>query len=440
MRQGTPKRIALTAIAVVVIAVGAFAALAWRSAIPITSPPKPADSTQLTRGAELAAIGNCITCHMRDGGRPYAGGRPIATPFGTVYATNITPDVETGIGGWSEAAFTRAMRDGVRRDGTHLYPAFPYDHMTKMREDDIKAVYAFMMSRKPVPATTPANDLSFPFNMRAMVAGWKLLFLDKGVFAPNPSQSDDWNRGAYLVEGLGHCGACHTPRNALGAEKRNEAYAGGESDGWIAPALNAASPAAVPWDAKRLHSYLRTGYDDLHGVAAGPMAQVVQNLKSVPDKDVQAIATYVASVAGAATPERKARGDKAMARAQGDAGAAAKSDSTDPGAMVYAGTCAQCHGEAGRAPLIRALNLTLSSTLRNPRPDNAIRIIRDGINPVDGGAGPIMPGFARRADRCADRSARELSPRNIHRQSALARCRRRGASNQTRRQIKPKER
>ena len=343
------------------------------------------------QGAQLAAIGNCITCHTKPEGTPFAGGRPIETPFGTIHATNITPDPQTGIGGWSEAAFRRAMKDGVSRDGHHLYPAFPYDHMTKMADGDIRAVYAFMMTRRPVAAETPPNDLPFPFNIRAMVAGWKLLFLDRGVVQADASKGADWNRGAYLVEGLGHCGACHTPRNALGAEKRDQNYGGGESDGWIAPALNAASPAAVPWDADRLHNYLRRGFDDRHGVAAGPMAPVVNNLQAVPDTDVQAISVYVADIAGTAAPQKQAEAGLVLARVNDPAHGAT---SDRPGADIYAGACAQCHGELGRAPAIPALNLALSSTLRMPRPDNVVRIVREGIHPEDGARGPIMPGFA----------------------------------------------
>ena len=236
------------------------------------------------------------------------------------------------------------------------------------------------------------------------MAGWNALFHQSSVFEADATKSAVWNRGAYLVEGLAHCGACHTPRNALGAEKRDEAYAGGESEGWIAPALNAASPAAVPWDAERLRAYLRTGYDDAHGVSAGPMAPVVGNLAAVPEAEVGAIATYVAFLAGAPTPAREELARKVLARAKGESGAAsvpspaiAASSGSDaashPGAAIYVGACAQCHGEAGRAPLLRALNLALSSTLRNPRPDNAIRIIRGGIHPLGGGAGPWMPPF-----------------------------------------------
>jgi mono/diheme cytochrome c family protein len=258
-----------------------FAVFALRTEIPLEPTAHPAvDQTLIAVGAQLAAIGNCNICHTREDGLPFAGGRPIVTPFGRVFSTNITPDPHTGIGGWSEVAFVRAMREGVSRDGRHLYPAFPYDHMTKMRELDIRAVYAFIMTRKPVRALTPPNALAFPFNIRLLVAGWKLLFLDRTVLETDQRQTAEWNEGAYLVEGLGHCGACHTPRNLLGAEKKNQAYTGGESDGWTAPALNGASPAAVPWDVERLFVYLRHGRENFHGAVAGPMAPVVSNLAS----------------------------------------------------------------------------------------------------------------------------------------------------------------
>jgi mono/diheme cytochrome c family protein len=374
--------------------VATFALWALEPPIPLgQSLQADASSPLVAKGGELAGIGNCNVCHTKADGPPYAGGRPITTPFGIVHSTNITPDEQTGIGGWTEAAFARAVREGVSRDGRHLYPAFPYDHMAKMRADDIKAVYAFMMTRRPARLQAQPNELMFPFNIRSLIAGWKLLFLDRTPVQTDPSKSAEWNRGFYLVEGLGHCGACHTPRNALGAEKQGQAYAGGEADGWIAPALNMNSTAAVPWTAEQLHAYLRGGFHELHGIAAGPMAAVVSNLANVPDEDVRAMAVYVADVAGIASEERRLQAAKAIARAKGEATLAIAADA-DEGASIYAGACAQCHGEAGRHPASPALNLSLSSALRLPQPDNTLRILLGGIHPVDGGAGPVMPGFA----------------------------------------------
>ena len=390
-------------ILIAMMAAGAFA-YAWRSPIAPEATAKsrvagksmsadgPAISTTIKQGAELAALGNCISCHTKAGGEPYSGGRAIDTPFGKIYATNITPDQATGIGEWPRDAFKRAVREGVSRDGHHLYPAFPYDHMTRMSDADIDAVYAFLMSRRPVMAQTPANDLRFPFNQRMLVAGWKLLFFDRGEFKSDGTKNAELNRGAYLVEGLAHCGSCHTPRNALGAEDKSNAYGGGEADGWTAPALNAASPAAVPWTAARLYDYLRTGASSVHGVAAGPMAPVVANMAIVSDSDVKAIAAYVASVAGTPSKERLEQGERAIARAKGDA--AGRSVGPTEGGAIYAGACAQCHGEAGRAPSSPALNLALSSAVRGKDAKNMIRVILEGLRPADNGRGAMMPGFA----------------------------------------------
>lgn len=383
----------LLRLAVLAIIAGAgFVAYAWRAGIPPVARPEARtfDPAVVKTGAGLAAVGNCISCHTKDGGQPYAGGRPIETPFGRIYATNITPDVETGIGAWSEAAFARAVKEGVSRDGRHLYPAFPYDHMTRTTEPDVRAVYAYLMTRPAVRSPTPANSLAFPYNIRMLVAGWKLAFFSRGDYRPDPTKSAEWNRGAYLVEGLAHCGACHTPRNRFGAESTSDAYGGGVISGWNAPALNQASPSALPWTADRLYAYLRNGAAQ-HGVAAGPMAPVVKNLELLPDADVRAIATYVASVAGVPSKERVEQADKALARAGG--AAATRSAGPGAGAAIYAGACAQCHGEAGRAPLQPALNLALSTAVRAKEPNNLARIVLAGISPADNGAGPIMPGF-----------------------------------------------
>ena len=387
-------RTLLRLIVLIAIVAAGFAAYAWRSAIAPIAKPQPGsfDAAAVKKGAELAALGNCISCHTKDGGEPYSGGRAIDTPFGRIHATNITPEPETGIGGWSEAAFTRAVREGVSRDGRHLYPAFPYDHMTRTTDADIKSVYAFLMTRRAVRSETPANTLRFPYSMRSLVAGWKLAFFRSGDTRADSTKSAEWNRGAYLVEGLAHCGACHTPRNAFGAESSSNAYGGGETGGWTAPALNAASPAALPWTPDRLTAYLRTGDSAQHGVAAGPMAPVVDNLAQVSDTDLRAIATYVASVAGTPSKERVEQGEKALARSQG--AAMTRSAGPSAGAAVYAGACAQCHGESGRAPLVPALNLGLSSAVRGKEPNNLLRVVLDGLTPADNKPGPVMPGFA----------------------------------------------
>ena len=242
---------------VVLVALGttsaiAFGALAWRPEIaPIRSAAPETFSQELVaKGKALVGGGFCAECHTTKGGEMFAGGYAMATPFGVIYSTNITPDRETGIGAWSEAAFARAMHEGVARDGSHLFPAFPYDHFTKVSDEDVKAIYAFLMTRPPVRATTPANTIPFPFNIRLLQEGWKILFFRPGRFEPAAGKSEEWNRGAYLALGLSHCGACHTPRNLLGAEKANDAYTGAVVDNWTAPALTTANPSPALWEPK----------------------------------------------------------------------------------------------------------------------------------------------------------------------------------------------
>ena len=238
---------------IILLGAGGFFYFSHRPVIPAQPSSKATfDKILIAKGAALATIGNCNVCHTKPDGLPYAGGRPMQTPFGTIYATNITPDPDTGIGQWTEVAFLRAMQEGVRRDGAHLYPAFPYDHFTKVSGDDLHAIYAFLMTRDPVRAATPPNALPFPYSMRSLIAAWKLLFFKPGELKPDPALTAELNRGAYLVEGLAHCGSCHTPRNGLGAERNDRYLGGGEAEDWHAPALNADSTAPVPWTADQL--------------------------------------------------------------------------------------------------------------------------------------------------------------------------------------------
>src|SRR5713101_3932420 len=373
-------------------AVAAFA-IAWRPAIAAIDPPtlQSFDAALVKRGRDLAAIGNCNDCHTVRGGKNFAGGLPVPTPFGTIFSSNITPDADTGIGRWSEAAFARAMRSGVDREGRHLYPTFPYDHFTNVSDEDDRALYAYLMTREAVHAPARENQLSFPLNQRVVVAGWKLLFLHRGTYQPDNTKSAEWNRGAYLVEGLAHCGACHTPRNLLGAERASAQFAGGDVDNWHAYAINAQSPAPVPWDADALFAYLRDGWHPDHGVARGPMAEVVSNLSSVPPSDIRAIAIYMAGVFGAPTPDRKRQGEAVLAQVRSPSVPAPKADAV--GAAIYAAACATCH-ETGRTLPYGGVNLALSTAIAGPDPRNIANIVLSGVRPVEGERSPIMPGFA----------------------------------------------
>ena len=397
--------LAAAGVLILVLGVG-FAVYAWRSEIEPSSPPDTAafDAELIQKGAQLAAVGNCIACHTVPGNKAFAGGLGIPTQFGTIYSTNITPDPQTGIGRWSEAAFRRAMREGVDREGRHLYPAFPYDHFTLVTDEDISALYAYLMTREPVSATARENGLPFPLNIRLLVAGWKLLYFDEGVFQSRADQTEAWNRGAYLAEGLGHCGACHTPRNALGAEDRDRHFSGGEAEGWRAYAIDENSPAPIPWDAESLAFYLRHGWHDSHGVSRGPMAEVTGNLGELPDEDVDAIALYVASLIGEPSAERRARADALLEEIgrDRDASLVAAADSQTvadtnssvvDGEAIYIAACASCH-EGSRPLPFGGLNFALSTAVQAENPQNIINITLFGLPPADGEASSMMPGFA----------------------------------------------
>ncbi|QJQ94516.1 MULTISPECIES: cytochrome c [Halomonadaceae] len=364
------------------------AALAWQPEIDPTPPPERTtfDPAMIAEGERLAAIGNCLHCHTAPDGRPYAGGYPLETPFGTIYGTNITPDPDTGIGNWSEAAFQRAMSEGVDRSGQHLYPGFPYDHFTLVSQRDNQALYAYLMTREPVRAETPPNELPWPLRFRPLLAGWKLLFLDDERFRPDPDRSDEWNRGAYLVEGLAHCGACHTPRNFLGARQSGRPLAGGESEGWHAPALNDASTAPVPWSEESLFAYLREGLSTNHAQAAGPMAPVVRNLSLAPDSDIQAMAHYIADRMGAA--------EEAEAAPAAEQVRNASPPGQERAATLYAGACATCHEAGGPLRFQTQISLERATSLALPDPRNAIQVILHGIDTPTLEAEPLMPGFA----------------------------------------------
>jgi mono/diheme cytochrome c family protein len=370
-----------------------FAALAWRPAIgPIAPPPPGSFAPELVaKGEALSGSGFCAECHTIKGGQSFAGGYAMATPFGVIYSTNITPDAETGIGAWSETAFARAMHEGVARDGSHLFPAFPFDHYTKVSDDDVKAIYAYLMTQPPVWAPAQASTIPFPFNIRAFQEGWKILFFRSGRFEPVAGKSDEWNRGAYLALGLSHCGSCHTPRNLLGAEKADDAYEGAVVDNWIAPPLTAANPAPVPWTQEELNSYLRSGMSILHGTAAGPMSPVVHGLSTVPESDVRAIATYFADIDRAG--DRSGSIAPTVARAMSYAPLGTGQE-LDADARLYMAACASCHYNSGQAPLAVRPDLALNSAMSLPDPANLIQAVLHGVSAEEGIPGVVMPSFA----------------------------------------------
>jgi mono/diheme cytochrome c family protein len=290
------------------------------------------NAAQLRRGQNLVAAGDCMSCHLREGGEPFAGGLGLNTPFGAIYTSNITPDRETGIGAWTSDQFYRAMHDGKGVHDENLYPAFPYPWFRRASREDVDAIFAYLMTVPPVNYTPPKNNLPFPFNIRSSVGAWNLLFLDTHDFQTDPGQSAEWNRGAYLVKGLGHCGGCHTPKNSFGADKSKQEFHGGKLDNWVAPDLTGNQRIGLgAWSVEDIAEYLGTGRN-ARAAAGGAMADVITYSTSLmTDADRRAIAVYIKSQPPSPTITASATDPDAMHR----------------GGEIYSDACASCHLENG---------------------------------------------------------------------------------------------
>jgi mono/diheme cytochrome c family protein len=327
---------------------------------------------QVVRGEYLAAAGDCFACHTVRGSEPYAGGLEIPTPFGTLYTPNITPDPQTGIGTWTADDFWRAMHEGRSRDGSFLYPAFPYTNYTKVTRDDADAIYAYLMSLKPVMLKSRAHELGFPYNQRQLMAGWRLLYFKAGEFIENPKQSKEWNRGAYLVEGLGHCNACHATRNALGAIAEDDDYSGGliPVQNWYAPSLTSSRETGLgDWEIRDIVELLRTGVSE-RGAVFGPMAAVVQHsLQNLSLTDLTAMATYL-----------KVQSEKTESRPLMPSGPSeAQTEAMmKTGAKVYTDHCEACHQAKGQGVAHIYPPLANNGSIAMTSPVNSIRIVLNG--------------------------------------------------------------
>lgn len=313
-------------------------------------PPAPdAIEDPIARGRALVALGDCRACHTERGGAAFAGGRGTPTRFGTFYAPNITPDRQTGIGHWSADDFWRALHNGESRDGRPLYPVFPYTNFTKISRADADAMFAYLQTLAPITHANREHQLKFPYRYRVLLRGWRLLFFRPGVYEADRSRSAEWNRGAYLVQGVAHCSACHEARNALGAIQSRDNPAGGLVLDWYAPALTAPREAGLQdWPQTEIVALLRDGIA-LRGNASGPMAEVVyESLQHAPPDDLQAMAAYLKSLPRTAPPA--VEGVQRVAPATAEA-------MRRRGAALYADRCAQCHGDdgEGRAPAAPAL-------------------------------------------------------------------------------------
>lgn len=361
------RRVGLLVAALLLAAI-AWAAVAWPRAehVPARSPqawaPTPAN---IARGAYLARAGDCIACHTARGGPAYAGGRPVDTPFGRLYGPNLTPDPATGIGNWRADDFWNALHNGIAPGGRLLYPAFPYTHYTKVTRDDADALFAFLRSLAPVRQPNRPHALRFPYDSQLALAGWRLLYFRPGIHAEDKARPAAWNRGAYLVEGLGHCSACHSTRNVLGGS--GGGLSGGliPVSGWYAPALTSNAEAGLGgWDTADIVQLLRSGVSP-RGAVFGPMAEVVgQSLQHLSGPDVQAMAVYLQSLPAAQDPP---------------APAAPPPEATMKlGAQLYDRHCADCHGAEGRGAGLAYPPLAGNRALTMAEPVNAIRIVLNG--------------------------------------------------------------
>jgi mono/diheme cytochrome c family protein len=331
----------------------------------------PNATTQLiNKGEYLARAGDCVACHTLADGSEFAGGRPMPTPFGALYAPNITPDEETGIGMWTADDFYRMMHSGVSRDGTLLYPAMPFASYTKVTRADSDAIFAYLMSVPPVRQKNRPHELKFPFNKRELLIGWRTLYFREGEYLPDPKQSAQWNRGAYLVQGLGHCAMCHTAINALGGSSESKAFEGGmiPNQNWYAPSLTSNREAGLGnWDMKDITDLLQVGTSH-RGTTYGPMAEVVYNsLQYLTDEDVAAMAVYL----------------KALPQRDSEPPPTDQARLVDPAVMelgrkVYAKQCAVCHGEEGKGQPPAFPPLAANQSITMASPVNSIRMVLNG--------------------------------------------------------------
>jgi mono/diheme cytochrome c family protein len=355
----------------------------------------PADlkgASLIERGQYLARAADCQACHTAEGGEPYAGGRAFVLPFGTLYSTNITPDKETGIGNYSDANFLDAVHKGIAPGNEKLYPAMPFTSYTYMTDADVGAIKAYLFSLKPVHAPDRENSLSFPFNQRALMGMWALLFNPDKRFEPRAQRDPQWNRGAYLVEAMEHCGECHTPRNLLQALDQRQKFSGTVQAGWRAYNITSDAKSGIgAWSEADLAHYLAVGHADGRGTATGPMGEAVDNsLRYLTQSDITAMVTYLRSIPGVSTsdlPEPKA----SPAPSSFAEGVAASVDSR--GKAVYAGACAGCHDWTGVSPVLPYATLTGARSVNDPTAINVAQVILSGAHLQTADSRTAMPAF-----------------------------------------------
>jgi mono/diheme cytochrome c family protein len=381
--------------------------------VPAVHAADAADSALAQRGNYLAIAGDCGACHTAPSGKAMAGGLPLATPFGPIYATNITPSKAYGIGNYTLAQFANALRKGVRADGAYLYPAMPYTSYALLSDDDVKALYSYFMSNiVAVDSPAPKTKLPFPFNIRLSIAAWNFLFLDEKSFATDPSKSPEWNRGAYLVRGLAHCGDCHTPRNILMAVEPSRDLGGGIVDGWDAPNITPDETSGIGgWSQEDVVGYLRTGRTAGKGQAAGSMAEAIDlSFRYLTDSDLRAITVYLKSIpsihnaADTRAPYQWGAPASELTRIRGVPLPADPNEFS--GAQLYDAYCATCHGSEGQGSFDRNLpSLFHDTALGRTSANNLVLAILQGVRRQPDTPNLLMPGFS---DTLSDRQITNL--------------------------------
>ncbi len=363
----------------------ALAAL-WLSLLPLSAQAQSFDASyeKIERGRYVAVLGDCVACHTVLGGKPFAGGVALETPFGKLVGPNITPDMETGIGSWTEADFQRMMHEGRGKDGVRLYPAMPYPAYTKVTPEDVSALWAYFRTIEPVKNQVNSNQLPFPFNIRLANLGWNIFNFKKGIYKPDAGKSAAWNRGAYLVEGLGHCGTCHTPKNILFGDQDSKALQGAVLQNWFAPNITVDKHAGLGrWSNDEIVRYLKTGANRF-AIASGPMAEVVHySTSNMTDSDLIAIAAYL-----------KDSGPQTDTRAT----SISSSDSRMvTGQAIYDDRCAACHKRSGEGVPNLFPRLAEAPAINSTDPTSLVRVVLAGARAgsTDGApTGPAMPAYA----------------------------------------------
>ena len=407
MSAATRMLLSIVAIVVVALAISAFVirgpgpldfagastvALAdYKDANPTGVSASLAKASLVERGAYLARAADCMACHTKPGGKDFAGGLGFKLPFGTLYATNITPDKDTGIGNYSDADFLNAVRRGIRHDGARLYPAMPYTSYSYMTDDDALAIKAYLFSLPPVHEPTPANTLAFPFDQRWSMIFWSALFNRDTRFAPDTSKSPEWNRGAYLAEALAHCGECHTPRNLGFALDNRRKFAGAMTAGWHAFNITSDKGTGVGgWSDADLASYLANGNANGHGTASGPMGEAVdRSFSQMTADDIKSVVAYLRSVPAISSPDLPATRAPPAPASHKDGGGKDNAH----GKLVFEGGCVSCHGWTGESAVSPMATLTGAAAVNDPSGTNVAQIVLWGTTRLTPDGALSMPAF-----------------------------------------------